>query len=613
MNMFALKDSNEYYLQLSQQPVRFEPSSSVTNIFFDDTNGQVFTVRSGGVAGITVNGMDPETRTSFAMEDKGSITSIKFSPDQNILAIQRNRDNQNATVEFMNFRDKSPTNVQYQHSSKWKNARILSFVWPKNNEIAFITDHGIELFQVSSDKKVLKSLKNISFSAAWFSWCPQSKIVLLAGNNGSLLQPFLLNNSTISKLQKLDLDAPPRPIAERDVSLVRVVNTTWCAVIRPVCEGGPAELFLCGIATSKPSHLLRTGRVGRFAVNVVDHLIVVHHQASQTSQLFDIMEQCKAENGIKIHMPLIEARGLKPCVVDDQVYPLYSGHWKVQQPDYIIDVRLGCLWKVVFDPIGLAYQLPKDDISKIVAALLRRNGGRETIYKILNQLVAEGGTSLVELSKVFHEINTVYRKWAEHEVLKNTGLPAQQMDTARTPLDFRVVISQSEMYCHVLQLHADHMHIVQVITAYIASLSKLDLVVQHSIAEMCATTLVKRGQCNRLRQCIRHGCLGDSRSLACLLLSLSNVEPAAAQLATDMLWRLGAYDEIVEVLLSWRQPVSALSVCGSRVSLSPRKLLAATTDQHSARALTRLLIRRGYDLGDQTEPYAQQFKKIISD
>lgn len=107
--------------------------------------------------------MDETKSTSFRMEDRGSIISIKFSPDRNILAIQRNQDNQNAMVEFVNFKDLAPTTEEYSHTCKWKNAKILGFVWPKINEIAFITDHGIELLQVLPEKKQLKSLKNISF------------------------------------------------------------------------------------------------------------------------------------------------------------------------------------------------------------------------------------------------------------------------------------------------------------------------------------------------------------------------------------------------------------------------------------------------------------------
>lgn len=41
MTKFSLKDSGEYYLALSEQPKRFDADSPVTNVFFDDTNGEV--------------------------------------------------------------------------------------------------------------------------------------------------------------------------------------------------------------------------------------------------------------------------------------------------------------------------------------------------------------------------------------------------------------------------------------------------------------------------------------------------------------------------------------------------------------------------------------------
>lgn len=41
MARFKLKDSDEHYLYLSDQPKRFDADSPVTNVFFDDTNGQV--------------------------------------------------------------------------------------------------------------------------------------------------------------------------------------------------------------------------------------------------------------------------------------------------------------------------------------------------------------------------------------------------------------------------------------------------------------------------------------------------------------------------------------------------------------------------------------------
>lgn len=41
MTKFSLKDSGEYYLALSEHPKRFDADSPVTNVFFDDTNGEV--------------------------------------------------------------------------------------------------------------------------------------------------------------------------------------------------------------------------------------------------------------------------------------------------------------------------------------------------------------------------------------------------------------------------------------------------------------------------------------------------------------------------------------------------------------------------------------------
>lgn len=104
---------------------------------------QVFAVRSGGVTGVLVKG--PEHNLSFRMEDKGPIISIKFSPDMNILAIQRT----NTSVEFLNYSSVSGLdNVEYSQSCKGKNATILGFIWTHSNEILLVTDHGVELFLV---------------------------------------------------------------------------------------------------------------------------------------------------------------------------------------------------------------------------------------------------------------------------------------------------------------------------------------------------------------------------------------------------------------------------------------------------------------------------------
>ncbi|KAL4719173.1 hypothetical protein ACJJTC_017597 [Scirpophaga incertulas] len=130
-----------------------------------------------------------------------------------------------------------------------------------------------------------------------------------------------------------------------------------------------------------------------------------------------------------------------------------SSNWVVFQPDYIIDARLGCLWQIHLVPSGLAHSIPKDEISKIVAVLLRRKDAEETVYRILNQLVSNAATYLVELTKVFDEINSIYRKWAEIEIARNTaGQPAEP----RLTNAFRVLIGQREMCERVFTPQRDH-------------------------------------------------------------------------------------------------------------------------------------------------------------
>lgn len=175
------QNMEEFYLQLSENPIRFDAVSQLTNVFFDDTNGQVlffriikvvffatflnqliflqvFAVRSSGVTGVIVKGPDQSSCTTFRMEDKGPVISIKFSPDLSVLAIQRSH----TSVDFMNFENLIPTTAEYSQNCKWKNGSLLGFVWTKANELAFISDHGIEILQVLPEKKQLKSLKSSS-------------------------------------------------------------------------------------------------------------------------------------------------------------------------------------------------------------------------------------------------------------------------------------------------------------------------------------------------------------------------------------------------------------------------------------------------------------------
>lgn len=146
-----------YYLELSKDPIRFDAVSTLTNVFFDDTNRQVkiakpqlctpliitenrlifvwggspkvFAVRSGGATGIVVKGPRADSETySFCMDDKGPIRSIKFSPDHRILAVQR----ADAEVEFITFapqRNQPSPNEALVHRGTFRSAVFVCEIY----------------------------------------------------------------------------------------------------------------------------------------------------------------------------------------------------------------------------------------------------------------------------------------------------------------------------------------------------------------------------------------------------------------------------------------------------------------------------------------------------
>lgn len=149
--------------------------------------------------GVVVKGpLEEDEPKNFRMEDQGSVISIKFSLDQKILAVQRST----TSVEFMNFNGNTIDSA-YSQSCK-KNASIIGFVWSQSNEVAFVTDHGVELYIVIPEKKTVKHLKSMSTTVQWFLWCSVNNMALLASQHGSHLLPVIIKSSSISKLPKLE-------------------------------------------------------------------------------------------------------------------------------------------------------------------------------------------------------------------------------------------------------------------------------------------------------------------------------------------------------------------------------------------------------------------------
>lgn len=270
----------------------------------------MFAVRSGGTTGIVVKGQTDNATLTFCMEDKGPMRSIKFSPDMKILAVQRTE----SCVEFVPFIANQP-NVNDIITYKSKNSEIYGFVWLNNREreVVFISSTGVELYTINVDKKQLKLMKSMNQSVNWFSWCPAGNLAVLASNNGALLTPILLKQSVITKLPKLECELDERRkryqhilywklsvsgegdrgIPERDLTLGTIYGTLAILILSPAANRlVEVVIYLlngAGLAPKK-SHVLKLGHSGRYAMNIVDDLVIVHHQVGFRSFHFSYTE-----------------------------------------------------------------------------------------------------------------------------------------------------------------------------------------------------------------------------------------------------------------------------------------------------------------------------------
>ncbi|KAG7276393.1 hypothetical protein CRUP_021904 [Coryphaenoides rupestris] len=648
-----MSEEEEHYLELCENPVQFEHASSVNNVFFDEANKQVFAVRSGGATGVVVKGPDDKNSIAFRMDDKGEVKCIKFSIGNKILAVQRT----SKSVDFINFIPDYP-HTEFSQECKMKNASVLGFCWITWNEIVFITDQGIELYQVFPDKRSVKLLKSQSLSVNWYQYCPETAVLLLSTSaQGNVLQPFAFRNGTLSKMTKFEIELPvvPKPaklsLSERDIAMATIYGQLYVMYLKHhsrTANSPSAEVVLYHLPREGPckkSHVLKLNTTGKFALNIVDNLVVVHHQSTQTSLIYDIHLK-EPDCALNTHQPVLPARSIHPyripltgpaVVASQPPVPcqLYSSSWSVFQPDIIISASEGYLWY-------LQGRLPPtvnllQDKGKLMDFLLRRRDCKMVILSVCSQIL-DGGEkgSLPVVATVFDKLNQVYKEYLEAEQTYTLAMesgPSRNSAAQKRPVRTQAVIDQSDMYTHVLSSFTErkgvcHKFIIAVLMEYIRSLNQSQITVQHYLYELVIKTLVQHNRFYMLHQFLQYHVLSDSKPLACLLLSLESTYPPAHQLSLDMLKRLStANDEIVEVLLSKQQVLGALRFIrsvGSHDNVSARKFLDAarqTSDQMLFYTVFRSFQQRNQRLrgnpafnpGEHCEEHVVHFKQLFGE
>ncbi|CAF1287339.1 unnamed protein product [Rotaria sordida] len=620
---------------------------------------------------VTVKGQRHEQAYSFRLEDKGAIQSIKFNPDLSVLAIKRNSN----SVEFLNFapipqitsstRPSISTTatilqsdaIEYSQLSKTKSSKLYDFNWLSDKEIVFVTDQSIEHYLLNAEKRTLRPLKHYPIpNTNWQLFSREMNLLLISAGSpsGNSLIPFSfhkMQQQQLVKLPKFEVDLPQAQsimqrsnsiasnsslsssqstnrrcyeLTERDCMLATIYDKAYLLVIRQVFRvagQGSVEVVLYQIETDhKPAqkrHILRLNLYGKCALNVVDNLILIHHQPTKTTYIYDIEENSTSQyDGFQtIHEPLLSQLSIQPINVNWQLasstistssttIELYSSNWIVFLPNVIIDVKMGCLWYLSINLDYLLDLIP--DRLLLIDILLRRINGKSSILTLLRTLLTNviapvqiDSNNLSNISasnvldcwiEIIDRINRVFIENSSNRPLLD------QSDIYSVLSLFSTIASVSTIgttttYNRSLSITSsdtisDDNHqtkalkfATSVVIEYIRSLNGFNIQVQYFIYELLVNLLVKNNQFFQLQQLIQYQVLTDSLKLACLLLSLSNKQQPTTQIALDMLKRLtNANEEIVEILLGHNFVIEALHFCMEHIPITrtlARKLLEA--------------------------------------
>lgn len=646
-----------HYVQLCPNPLRFEPVTKENSVFFDEANRQVFSVTSvEEKTRVVVRGPDVKSLVIFNIPSVGHVQSIKFSYDRKILAIQRSL----KVVEFINFAEGNDSH-QYSQTCKSKSAHVIGFHWTNLNEIVFITNQGLEFYQVFPEKHSLKMIKNYSVQVNWFVFLPESAVLLLSSSGlGNVIHPYHFRAGSVMRLPKFEVDIPAASKAqktgllERDVTLANIDGQLYVVILRNQqrsASPGPvgAEIVLYQLQRDIPAKkvaVLQLNMIGRFAVNVVDNLVIVHHQASKTSMLFDIRIGGEFDGQVTYFQPVLAPLPLEQAVLDMEekdsttgavrkqrtVCDMYSQNWIVFQPNIIIDAKLGCLWTVLIKLEPLAVMI--GDKGLLVDFLLLRKESKMVILTVFKQALTPGRQcSLPVLARMFDKLNLAYKNYSQEiELAAQQSPDASRNHSPQKQLSrCQTVVTQEDMYSHVLSMFVENKDIkykfmVAVLVEYIRSLNQFEIEVEHYLYELIINLLVRNKCFYQLHQFLQYHVIGDSKPLACLMLSLENDYPPTYQLALDMLKRLNtANEEIIEVLLSKQQLLPALRyirAIGAEDSASPRKFLEAATNPEDPMlfyTVFKFFEQRNMKLrgspefvpGEHCEPYVKRFELLF--
>jgi hypothetical protein len=346
---------------------------------------------------------------------------------------------------------------------------------------------------------------------------------------GSVLNPFTFNKNQCIKLPKFEVDMPhsmssrgnSNPatntqqrhcLSESDVIMGCIYGEFYVIVIRQMVQAASmvsakqavnsnraySEIVMYKLGVENPAkktNVLKINQIGRFIIHIVDDLIIVHHQLTQSSLIYDIKMASGSDGYVTYNNPVFKKAKIKSnkipvselSIVDfnsnsvesqigsnDEEFLLstsspsskssspmrsigsqnetqiYSQNWIFFLPNVIIDTKLCCFWflKIRLCNIQTLYELNNDKLS-LVQFLLNRKNSKKLLINVCYDSIRIH-LRLKQLSIIFDKINEFYNIVSLKYLQKVQNLSLNQNTQSQSTLLSSQALAQSTLSSSLL-------------------------------------------------------------------------------------------------------------------------------------------------------------------
>ncbi|CAJ0578715.1 unnamed protein product, partial [Mesorhabditis spiculigera] len=519
----------------------------------------------------------------------------------------------------------------------YDSANFKDFVYLDNSEretcleftqvVVFVTNNGLELYEINESKKSSKLLKTLNVASDWSTCYHTSNLLLLAtGMNAAILQPFIIQGKEIIRLKPFTVDFgcsnSKNKLLERDVAVASIYGAVYVLALRYSTRDSTAsDLLMYRLPTDLNAvpqlrYTLSLGLTGMFGIHVIDNMVIVHHQLSKSSLVFDVGMQPNSTS----HQPFLKTSLIaapRLCTVSGQPPALYTPSWVMFAPNIVIDPTLG-----IFASLAVKPELAEiDDTVSRFRFLMNRSNQKKTILSELTVAIKENKLTVRQLKSI---LETITEKFvvAQIPVLK----PSEPVKGQLLVEDVQLLcINQEEMMNVFVALREEatvsDTRLASTLLAYVSILQSHGLNINPYLLEILVNTLIGANEYAKLHQLLSYKVIEDSKPMAFLLLGFEAKYPPLFQSGVDMLAREGAHDEIIEVLLSKGNATDALRYLENNSALDKSNALKALDSAWSSGDRIQQHVIFQYCLekkgrqnwGESFEKFSRDFRKLYRD